>query len=125
MVWTELIPKKTGDLFITTALSYGKLLNQNAPPAQVALFSKMADFILRMLKGPQKDNNLWDFILESFLKARDVETGLSAPAGALAGGQAGGPDKFLSEFKNGFISLLGFGDDFNEARYYLEEFGVG
>jgi len=110
VVWTELITKKNGDLFITTALSYGKLLHKNAPPAHIALFAKMADFVLKMLKGPQKDDALWNFILDSFIKADTVE--------------AGGADTFLSNFKNGFISLLGFGDDFSEAQYYLDDFGV-
>lgn len=104
LVWTELITKKNGDLFITTALSYGKLLNHNAPPAQVALFFKMADFVLHMLKGPQKDDILWRFILENFTKAN------SAPAG--------GADKFLSDFKTGFIKILGFGDNIEEALWY-------
>lgn len=116
LVWVELITKKNGDLFITTALSYGKLLNKNATPAQITLFFKMADFVLKMLKGQQKDERLWNFILGSFLKVGSVEAGLAA--------QASGSDKFLSEFKNGFINLLGFGDDFDEARYYLNDFGV-
>ena len=110
LVWVELITKKNGDLFITTALSHGKLLNQNASPAQITLFFKMADFVLKMLKGPQKDMSLWNFILESFLKAN------STPAGE--------SDIYLSEFKNGFINILGFGNDFNKARYYLNDFGV-
>lgn len=110
LVWTELITKKNGDLFITTALSYGRLLNQNALPSHIILFSKMADFTLHMLKGPQKDNALWDFILESFLKANSIESGSEG--------------NFLSKFKDDFISLSGFGDDFNEARYYLDDFGV-
>ena len=104
LVWMELITKKNGDLFITTALSYGKLLNQNALPSQITLFSKMADFVLKMLKGPQKDNALWDFILMNFLKASSVE--------------AGGADKFLSEYKTSFIKILGFGDNIEEALWY-------
>ena len=104
LVWTELITKKNGDLFITTALSCGKLLNQNAPPAHVALFSKMSEFILKMLPGPQKDDALWSFILESFIQANSVE--------------AGGADKYLSDFKNGFIKIMGFGDNIEEALWY-------
>lgn len=104
LVWTELITKKNGDLFITTALSYGKLLNKNALPPQIALFSKMADFILFMLKGSQKDNALWDFILESFIAANSVESG--------------NDDKFLKEYKTGFIKILGFGDSLEEALWY-------
>ena len=38
--------------------------------------------------------------------------------------EADGAEKFLSEFKNGFINLLGFGNNFHEARYYLGDFGV-
>lgn len=104
LVWAELITKKNGDLFITTALSYGKLLNKNAPPSHVALFSKMSEFILKMLPSPQKDDSLWNFILENFIKANSVE--------------AGGTDKFLSDFKNGFIKIMGFGDNIEEALWY-------
>lgn len=110
LIWVELMARKNGDLFITTALSCGKLLNQNAPPAQAALFFKMADFILKMLKGPQKDGAVWNFVLEIFLNASSVKIGDN--------------DKFLYNFKNGFIELLGFGNDFNEARYYLGDFDV-
>lgn len=104
LVWAELITKKNGDLFITTALSYGKLLNKNAPPAHIALFSKMSEFILKMLPGPQKDDALWNFILENFLKANSVE--------------AGGADKFLDAYKSGFIKIMGFGDNIEEALWY-------
>lgn len=110
LIWVELMTKKNSDLFITTALSYKKLLNPNALPVQVAIFFKMADLALKMLKGPQKDEALWNFILGSFTNAGKVE--------------AGSGDEFLNDFKNGFINLLGFGDDFDKARYYLDDFGV-
>ncbi|MDO8676368.1 MAG: recombination protein O N-terminal domain-containing protein [Candidatus Azambacteria bacterium] len=108
-VWVELVSKKGGELIITTALSHGLLLN-NATPGQIALFTKMANFALTMLKEPQKDEVLWNFILEGFLKARDVENGSI--------------EKFLSDFKSGFIKIMGFGDNFEEARYYLGDFNV-
>ncbi len=108
-IWVELISKKGGELIITTALSHGRLIS-NATPDQIALFTKMANFAVTMLKEPQKDEELWNFILESFLKAKDVE--------------AGGADKFLSDFKSGFIKIMGFGDNFEEARYYLSDFNV-
>ena len=107
-VWVELISKKGGELIITTALShYG--LASNATPDKITLFTKMANFAVTMLKEPQKDEKLWNFILESFLKAREV---------------AGSADKFLSDFKSGFIKIMGFGDNFEEARYYLSDFNV-
>ena len=104
LVQVELIAKKNGDLFITTALSYKELLNKNASPAQTALFAKMADFACLMLKGPQKDETLWNYILENFTAADLVE--------------AGGADKFLNTYKTGFIKILGFGDSLEEALWY-------
>lgn len=106
-VWVELISKKGGELIITTALSHCGLTS-NAVPGQITLFTKMANFAVMMLKEPQKDEELWNFILESFLKAREVT----------------GPEKFLSDFKSGFIKIMGFGDNFEEARYYLSDFNV-
>lgn len=108
-VWVELISKKGGELIITTALSSGRLFN-NVAYSKIALFTKMANFTLAMLKEPQKDEALWNFILKSFLRAKDVEFG--------------GVDKFLSDFKSGFIKIMGFGDNFEEARYYLSDFNV-
>ena len=107
-VWVELISKKGGELIITTALSHCGLAS-NAAPDQIALFTKMANFAVVMLKESQKDEELWNFILESFLKAREV---------------AGSADKFLNNFKSGFIKIMGFGDNFEEARYYLSDFNV-
>ena len=103
IVWVELATKKNGDLFITTALSFKKLLNQNFSPAQVALFAKMADFACLMLKGPQKDEILWSYILESFSKAGLIEADT---------------DKFLGTYKTGFIKIMGFGDNLEEALWY-------
>lgn len=114
-VWVELATKKNGDLFITTALSHRQLLSRGASPGQIALFSKMADFSLKMLSEPQKDGILWDFILNSFIKADLVGTSTA---------QISNASKFFSDFKNDFIKLLGFGDDFNKAKYYLNDFGV-
>ncbi|MDO8574994.1 MAG: recombination protein O N-terminal domain-containing protein [bacterium] len=114
IVWVELATKKNGDLFITTALSLKKFLNQNVSPAQIALFAKMADFACLMLKGPQKDEILWNYILENFTKA-----GLVDPALQLKGGvEAGVVGSFLNEFKTGFIKILGFGDNLEEALWY-------
>ena len=104
LVWMELVSKKNGELFITTALSFNELLNKNASSAQTALFAKMADFACLMLKGPQKDDILWDFILENFTAAGLVETGDT--------------DKFLDAYKIGFIKVLGFGDNLEEALWY-------
>ena len=108
LIWVELMAKKGGDLFITTALSETNILGGNASPNQIALFTKMSDFILKMLKGQEKDGVMWNFILESFWAAKKLEIGLSG--------------KFLNEFKSGFIKLMGFGADFEEAKYYLGDF---
>lgn len=109
LTWVELMTKRNGSLFITTALSYKNFLNHNSSPAKITLFLKMADFISKMLRGSQKDDILWNFILKSFTNADLVEANA---------------EKFLNEFRNGLINLLGFGADFNEARYYLNDFGV-
>ena len=101
--------KKGGDLFITTALSETGLLKENASPNQISLFTKMADFALKMLRGQEKDKAMWDFILNSFLAARAIETGT---------------DKFLDDYKSGFIKIMGFGDNFEEAKYYLSDFDM-
>lgn len=104
LIWVELMSKKNGDLFITTALSHKELFSKDSTPAKAALFAKMADFAYLMLKGPQKDDKLWDFILENFTKANLVE--------------AGNTDKFLDAYKTGFIKILGFGDSLEEALWY-------
>lgn len=103
LVWMELALKKNGNLFITTALSSKEFLNKSLP-AQTTLFAKMADFACLMLKGPQKDEVLWNYILESFVKASEARVGDS--------------DKFLDTYKTGFIKILGFGDSLEEALWY-------
>lgn len=103
LIWVELMSKKNGDLFITTALSSKGLLNQNALPAKTALFAKMADFTCLMLKGQQKDEVLWKYILESFTEAGFAEADA---------------DKFLDAYKTGFIKIMGFGDSLEEAMWY-------
>ena len=110
LIWVELMAKKGGDLFITTALSEINILGGNTSPNQIALFTKMSDFILKMLKGQEKDEAMWNFIIESFWAAKKLGVGPS--------------DKFLSEFKSGFIKLMGFGADFEEAKYYLGDFDM-
>jgi DNA repair protein RecO len=105
LVWVELMTKKGGDLFITTALSEMSLLENNASPILISLFVKMSDFALKMLRGQEKDKAIWNFILNSFLSAR-----------------AGGADKFLNDYKSGFIKIMGFGDNLKEAEYYLGDF---
>ena len=110
LIWVELMTKKGGDLFITTALSETGLLRGNISPNQISLFARMADFALKMLRGQEKDRALWDFILNSFLAAGEV--------GANAGGN------FLDNYKSGFIKIMGFGDNFEEARYYLGDFDM-
>lgn len=110
VAWVELVSKRSGELSITTALSHGGLLKQGAAPNQIALFAKMADFAVKMLKEPQKDEAVWNFLLKSFLSAREV--------------QSGGGDEFLNNFKKGLINLMGFGDNWDEARYYLGDFNV-
>lgn len=107
LAWVELIAKKNGNLSITTALSHGCLLVKEASPVKIALFAKMADFSLKMLREPQKDKVLWNFILKNFVKARETEAGT---------------DNFLNEFKSGFIKIMGFGENFEEAKYYLSDF---
>ena len=107
LVWVELMTKKGGDLFITTALSETSLLGDNAWPNQISLFTKMSDFALKMLRGQEKDEAMWHFILNSFIKAR-----------------AGGAGQFLNDYKSGFIKIMGFGDNLKEAEYYLNDFDV-
>ncbi|MFH1392833.1 MAG: recombination protein O N-terminal domain-containing protein [Patescibacteria group bacterium] len=116
LIWVELMSKKGGDLFITTALSETNILNGSVFPNQIALFTKMSDFILKMLRGQEKDKAMWNFIIESFWAAKNLEAGSSA--------QAGSSDKFLNEFKSGFVKLMGFGADYEEAKYYLGDFDV-
>lgn len=108
LIWSELMTKKNGDLFITTALSEKQFLSRSASPLKIALFFKMADLVLKMVREPQKDDALWDFLLNNFSKA-----GLAADS-----------DEFLRNFKNNFINILGFGDDFSKAGYYLNDFDV-
>ncbi len=110
LIWVELMAKKGGDLFITTALSETNLLGNCVLPNQVSLFTKMSDFALKMLRGQEKDELMWRFILDSFLSAKKIE--------------AGGADNFLSDYKSGFIKIMGFGDNFEEAKYYLNDFYV-
>jgi len=114
LIWVELMTKKGGDLFITTALSETSLLKKNASPNQVALFAKMSDFTLKMLRGQEKDAAIWNFILTGFSTAQSVETRLSA--------QADTADKFLREYKSGLAQILGFGSNLDEAMYYLGDF---
>ncbi len=116
LIWVELMSKKGGDLFITTALSEANILGGNASPNQIALFTKMSDFILKMLKGQEKDEALWNFIIERFWAAKNLEAGPSARAGI--------SDKFLGEFKSGITKLMGFGADYEEAKYYLGDFDM-
>ena len=108
LIWVELMAKKGGNLFITTALSETNILGGNASPNQIALFAKMSDFILKMLKGQEKDAAMWNFIIESFWAAKNLGAGSSG--------------NFLREFKSGFIKLMGFGADYEEAKYYLGDF---
>ncbi len=108
LVWVELMTKKGGDLFITTALSEISLLENNASPNLISLFVKMSDFALKMLRGQEKDKAMWDFILNSFLAAGKIEVG--------------GAGKFLNDYKSGFIKIMGFGDNLKEAEYYLSDF---
>ncbi len=108
LIWVELMAKKDGDLFITTALSETNLLGRNAPPNQISLFTKMSHFALKMLKGQEKDEVMWNFILKSFLAAREIKVS----------------DPFLNDYKSGFIKMMGFGDNFEESRYYLNDFDV-
>jgi len=104
IIWVELMAKKGGDLFVTTALSRGSLIKDVNGPSQIALFSKMADFTIKMLKEPQKDEALWNFILKNFVEAREIP--------------AGGVSEFLNAYKIGFIKILGFGDNLEEAMWY-------
>lgn len=113
LVWVELMTKKSGDLFITTALSEINLLENKALPNQISLFVKMSDFALKMLRGQDKDKAMWHFILNSFLAAK--KTDLSASVGG---------DEFLNDYKSGFIKIMGFGDNLKEAEYYISDFYV-
>lgn len=113
LIWVELMSKKNGDLFITTALSSKEFLNQNASLAKTVLFAKMADFACLMLKDQQKDEILWNYILESF-----TEAGLVDPAFQLKGGVEADGGKFIDAYKTGFIKIMGFGDSLEEALWY-------
>lgn len=116
LIWVELMTKKNGDLFITTALSYKNLLDTNFSSTKLILFIKMADFILKMMKEPMRDNAIWTLVLENFIKANSADMDSAhrqAPT-----------ESFLNDFKNGLINLLGFGNDIDEAKYYLGDFGV-
>lgn len=116
LIWVELMTKKNGDLFITTALSYKNLLDANSSSAKLTLFIKMADFILKMMKEPMRDNAVWSLVLENFIKANLVDMDQAyrqAPT-----------ENFLNDFKSNLIGLLGFGNDIDEAKYYLGDFGV-
>ena len=108
LAWVELMSKKGGNMFITTALSEGPLLTADVSPNRIALFTKMAEFSMMMLKEPQKDEALWNYMLDNFLAANRVEPG--------------GGDEFLNKYKSGFLKIMGFGDNFEEARYYLGDF---
>ena len=119
LVWVELMTKKGGDLFITTALSEISLLENNVLPNQVSLFVKMSDFALKMLRGQDKDKAMWNLILNSFLAAGKLETSADPPERLVSSSRAG---KFLNDYKSGFIKIMGFGDNFEEAKYYLGDF---
>src|SRR3989344_1920811 len=108
LVWVELMTKKGGGLFVSTALSEINLLGNNASPNQIFLFVKMSDFTLKMLRGQEKDKAMWDFVLNNFMAAKKLKTG--------------GADKFLNDYKSGFIKIMGFGDNLKEAEYYLSDF---
>jgi len=108
LVWVELMTKKGGDLFITTALSETNLLVGDASPNLIALFTKMSDFALKMLRGQEKDEIMWQFILNSFSAAKKVAVGNA--------------DKFLNDYKSGFIKIMGFGDNLKEAEHYINDF---
>ena len=109
IIWVELMTKKNGDLFITTALSETNLLNNGAVPGQISLVAKMSQFALKMLRGQEKDETMWNFILESFTKAGNLDSER---------------DLFLEKYKSDFANIMGFGDNFAEARYYLGDFGA-
>ncbi|MDP2638880.1 MAG: recombination protein O N-terminal domain-containing protein [Candidatus Azambacteria bacterium] len=106
-IWVELMTKKNGDLFITTALSEINLLPKNYLPNQISLFTKISDFALQMLRGQEKDEEMWNFILGSFVKAGVVENGA---------------DQFFEDYKSGFSKIMGFGGNLEEADYYLNDF---
>jgi len=128
LVWVELMTKKGGDLFITTALSEISLLENNTSPNQISLFVKMSDFALKMLRGQEKDKAIWNFILDSFLAAGKLERSADPPERLASSSQpdevilAGRAGKFLNDYKSGFIKIMGFGDNFEEAKYYLGDF---
>jgi len=50
---------------------------------------------------------MWDFILNSFLAAQKIEAGA---------------DKFLNDYKSGFVKIMGFGDNLEEAEHYINDF---
>ena len=103
-VWLELVSKKNGDLSITTCLSHKEFLNENALPTKIILFAKMSDFTCLMLKGPQKDDILWNYILKNFDKAQTIGSNDES--------------KFLSAYKTGLVNILGLGDSLEEALWY-------
>ncbi len=109
LIWVELMAKKGGDLFITTALSEMSLLENGASPNRISLFAKMSDFALKMLRGQEEDKEIWNFILSSFLAAGKLDAST---------------DSFLNDYKSGFIKIMGFGENLEEAEYYLNDFNV-
>ena len=107
IAWVELMTKKNGDLLITTALSETNLLNSEPVPGQISLVAKMSQFALKMLRGQEKDEAMWNFMLESFTRAGNLESER---------------DLFFEKYKSDFANIMGFGDNFAEAQYYLGDF---
>ena len=109
LAWLELVTKRNGRITITTALSNGRLF-RGGPPAQAALAAKIADFTDKMIPQPQKDAEIWDFIGRTFTAVGEVSAGESGP--------------FFEKFRQEFLDLLGYGDNFEIAWYYLSDFDV-
>lgn len=103
--WLELVTKRSGRVTITTALSNDRLF-KGGLPAQAALAAKIADFIDKMIPQPQRDVEIWDFIGRTFTAVGEVPTGESG--------------LFFEKFRQEFLNLLGYGDNFEVAWHYLE-----
>lgn len=109
LTWLEMVTKRNGQITITTALSRERLLKDTLS-AHCALAVKIADFIDKMMREPQKDELVWNFVNKTFAEINSVPAGES--------------DAFFNNFRQELLKLLGYGDNFEAAWHYLGDFNV-